>query len=234
MNPKWTRDELILALDLYMRVNPLHTSEQNPEIVALSETLNALPIHPQAAHGEQFRNPNGVYMKLCNFLRCDPDYEGSGLQRGNRLEQPIWDEFSGDPERLRATAAAIEASASLVGPPPPPAASQDEDEEFPEGRLLERLHKRRERNRTASRKKKKAVLEATGALECEVCDFDFFQTYGDVGHGFAECHHRVPLSDLPDNRTIRLSDLAIVCANCHRILHRARPWKTVEELRTAL
>ena len=48
MNPKWTRDELILALELYMRVNPLHTSETNPEIVALSDTLNSLPIHPQA------------------------------------------------------------------------------------------------------------------------------------------------------------------------------------------
>lgn len=233
MNPTWTRDELILALELYVRVNPLHTSETNPEIVALSDTLNSLPIHPQTAHGEQFRNPSGVYMKLCNFLRCDPGYPGTGLKRGNKLEQPIWDEFSDDPQRLQATAAAIKASAPLLVSPTA-TTDMDDDEEFPEGRLLERLHKRRERNRTASRKKKKAVLDATGALKCEVCDFDFYQTYGEVGRGFAECHHKKPLSELPAIHSIRLSDLAIVCANCHRILHRARPWKTTDELRAAL
>jgi 5-methylcytosine-specific restriction enzyme A len=86
-NPKWTRDELILAPDLYMRVNPVHTSDENPEIIALSETLNSLPIHPHAEHGEKFRNANGVYMKLCNFLRLDPTYTGKGLQRGGKLEE---------------------------------------------------------------------------------------------------------------------------------------------------
>ena len=75
-NPKWSRDELILALELYFRVNPLHTSEKNTEIIKLSDTLNELPIHPQSKHGEKFRNPAGVYMKLCNFLRFDPN---SGL-----------------------------------------------------------------------------------------------------------------------------------------------------------
>ena len=63
-NPKWSRDELILALDLYIKVNPVHTSDKNPEVIAISELLNVLPIHPYAEHGEKFRNANGVYMKL--------------------------------------------------------------------------------------------------------------------------------------------------------------------------
>lgn len=43
-NPKWHRDEIILALDLYFDENmgPLHST--NPKIVALSELLNRLPI----------------------------------------------------------------------------------------------------------------------------------------------------------------------------------------------
>jgi 5-methylcytosine-specific restriction enzyme A len=75
-NPNWTIDELILSLDLYLRVNPIHTNENHPEIVKLSELLNSLPIHPRKTKRENFRNPNGVYMKLCNFLRFDPNYHG--------------------------------------------------------------------------------------------------------------------------------------------------------------
>ena len=59
-NPPWTRDELILALDLYFRVNPLHTSEQHPDIQELSVLLNALPVHSTRPDAEVFRNPNGI------------------------------------------------------------------------------------------------------------------------------------------------------------------------------
>lgn len=95
-NPNWTRDELILALDLYFRENPNHTSDTNPEVIKLSDTLNRLPVHPISKHEEKFRNPNGVYMKLCNYLRFDPNYSGVGLKRGGKLEEEIWNEFSGD------------------------------------------------------------------------------------------------------------------------------------------
>jgi len=231
-NPKWTSDELILALELYTRVDPVHTSDKNPEIIALSEILNSLPIHPYAVHGEKFRNANGVYMKLCNFLRLDPSYAGTGLQRGGKLEEEIWNEFAQDWPRLKATADAILAVAPLIPrPPDEEKLAIDEEDEFPEGRLLTQLHKRRERNPAASEKKKKRVLEKTGSLSCEVCDFDFSTKYGKIGQGFAECHHRKPLAELKESRTTRLEDLAIVCANCHRMLHRARPWKTVEDLK---
>lgn len=101
-NPAWTSDELILALDLYFRVNPLHTSEKNPEIQALSRLLNELPVHKERPEPAQFRNPNGVYMKLCNYLRFDPDYKGKGLTRGGRQEEQIWREFATDRIKLSA------------------------------------------------------------------------------------------------------------------------------------
>lgn len=41
-NPKWTRDELILALDLYFRCSPSKTYKDRPEIIILSDVLNAL------------------------------------------------------------------------------------------------------------------------------------------------------------------------------------------------
>jgi 5-methylcytosine-specific restriction protein A len=51
-NPKWTREELILALDLYFRCPPLKTNQDNPEIIALSELLNSLSLHPQRSEYE--------------------------------------------------------------------------------------------------------------------------------------------------------------------------------------
>jgi 5-methylcytosine-specific restriction protein A len=170
-------------------------------------------------------------MKLCNFLRFDPDYKGKGLDRGGKLEESIWNEFSGDRVLLSSIAASILQGMNEVPPPADNFAVLIEDEEtFPEGSVLSRLHKRRERNPLLVRKKKSKVLQETGALACEVCGFDFQAFYGGLGQGFAECHHRKPLSLLTDSKSTRLSDLAIVCSNCHRMLHRARPWKSVEEL----
>jgi len=100
----------------------------------------------------------------------------------------------------------------------------DDDEVFPEGKKLTELHKRKERNSKAVRKKKKKVLQESGKLECEVCGFDFVRTYGEeLGYGFAECHHTFPVSKLTEEQKTKLSDLAIVCANCHRMLHKLQP-----------
>jgi 5-methylcytosine-specific restriction protein A len=52
--------------------------------------------------------------------------------------------------------------------------------------------------------------------------------YGELGVGFAECHHRQPLASLPKPRKTTMSDLAILSANCHRMIHRTRPLMTVE------
>jgi hypothetical protein len=100
-----------------------------------------------------------------------------------------------------------------------------------EGRMLLKLHKIKERKPLIVRRKKRVVLAATGRLVCEVCDFDFAAVYGKLGEGFAECHHRVPLTKLDGDAPTRLTDLAIVCSNCHRILHRSRPMLSVEDLR---
>ena len=64
----WTRDELILALDLYFRVPDSRGIKTHSEVIRLSEILNALPIHSVKLHGQKFRNPNGVAMKMSNFL----------------------------------------------------------------------------------------------------------------------------------------------------------------------
>jgi hypothetical protein len=88
-NPPWQRDELILALDLYFRHPPQQSSSVHPEVIGLSELLNALPIHAHRPDPERFRNPNGVYMKLNNFSRFDPNHARAGLTRGGKLSEYI-------------------------------------------------------------------------------------------------------------------------------------------------
>jgi hypothetical protein len=91
-------------------------------------------------------------------------------------------------------------------------------------------HLHRERNRAIVEAKKSTALNATGHLCCEVGGFDFSATYGALGDGFCEVHHLVPLSALTESVTTTLDDLAILCSNCHRIIHRASPMLSIAEL----
>lgn len=100
-----------------------------------------------------------------------------------------------------------------------------------EGKILYKLHKLRERNPKINKKKKDLYFEQYGKLDCEVCGFDFSEKYGDLGLGYIECHHRIPLNKFDGETTTKLTDLALVCANCHRMLHRKIDTLTIDELR---
>ena len=100
-----------------------------------------------------------------------------------------------------------------------------------EGQEVYLSHLRRERNRTIIDAKKERVLDEHGRLTCEVCGFDFAAIYGKLGEGYCEVHHKIPLASLAGARVTTLSDLAIVCSNCHRVLHRNTPMPSVSELK---
>ena len=104
---------------------------------------------------------------------------------------------------------------------------------FEEGRRRFVTHKRAERNQALVRAAKAAFKRRHRRLFCEACGFDFERHYGDRGREFIEAHHKKMISTLeaPVNATI--DDLAMVCPNCHRMLHRP-PWITVEQLREEL
>lgn len=106
-------------------------------------------------------------------------------------------------------------------------------EGYLEGDKLFRRHKSHERSTRLVKEKKATILMHLGRLECEVCQFDFAVRYSERGKYFTECHHIVPLSMLAFTHRTKLSDLAIICANCHRMLHR-RPMMTLEQLRAIL
>jgi hypothetical protein len=102
-----------------------------------------------------------------------------------------------------------------------------------EGRQFLSLHLRRERDRTLVRRLKEVRLRQHGGrLPCDVCGFDFVAAYGTLGEGFAEAHHCDPLGEAPESgRITALDDLALVCSNCHSMLHRSLEIVSVAELR---
>lgn len=229
-NPAWTYDELILALDLYFRFPPSQVSQSHPEVTQLSEILNQLPVHVDRPDPERFRNPNGVYMKLCNFLRLDPSYSGTGLRAGGKKEEEVWNRFADNRNRLREVAEAIKSGVRSPTEAEVITREIDEEEEAPEGRVLFRQHRSHERNQSLVRKRKALALQRDGKLECGVCGFIFEEKYGSLGEGFIEAHHKIPVSRLRPGQRTKVKDIALVCANCHRMLHRAGETLTVRQL----
>jgi 5-methylcytosine-specific restriction protein A len=88
-------------------------------------------------------------------------------------------------------------------------------------------HIARERDKSIVREKKRRAI-AEGNLNCEVCKFSFKDKFE---INFIECHHRTPISTGGERETT-LEDLALVCANCHRMLHKLidGSYLAVEEL----
>ena len=239
-NPAWQRDELILALDAYMHFQGNPPSHSAPEIAELSKTLNQFHVLIGTPHADTLRNTNGVYMKLMNFRRFDPVFTAqgkAGLNAGGKLEEEIWNEFHSDPQRLTWVAKAIRRSIDeqmdALGQGNSTFSTDDESDDgyqAIEGRMLTRQHRAYERDRKLVDRKKQQAMRRFGKLACEVCGFDFRARYGERGAGFIECHHIRPVSELLEPRQTSLNDLALLCANCHRMVHAKRPWWTIEEL----
>ena len=101
------------------------------------------------------------------------------------------------------------------------------DSEFPEGGLVERIHKARERNSKLVKQAKLDYINKYGRLFCEVCEFDFENVYGSRGKSYIEAHHDFPVSNMKQNQTTSVKDISMVCSNCHKIIHRTRPWLSV-------
>ena len=85
LRKKWTRDELLIALNLYHKLTFGQLHARNPVVSALAEKMG--------------RTPSSVGMKLCNFASFDPALQLrgiKGLQGASALDRAVWDEFHAD------------------------------------------------------------------------------------------------------------------------------------------
>ncbi|MBB4948418.1 5-methylcytosine-specific restriction protein A [Kitasatospora gansuensis] len=232
-NPDWVWDEILLACAITADNGWKGLGATDPRVIEVSELLQLMPIHDLSSRNDTFRNNNGVARKTFDIATHHPDYTGKPTNGGAR-DVAVLKAFLDSPLEMAAAAELVRAgilSGELRELPP----ADEEADEFdaPEGRLLVRKHFARERNRGLRQRKINAVLGQGSRLACEVCDFDFQRAYGDRGMGYIECHHVVPLHEAGEGRT-KLSDLALICANCHRMVHRRAPWPTPQELRALM
>jgi 5-methylcytosine-specific restriction protein A len=229
-NPPWTRDEIILALDLFMDEGMVVLSDSHPKVIALSEQLRGLPGNEERSENPRFRNPAGVSFKLSNLQSIAT---GRGFANGSALDRAVWASFESRPKRVKEVASLIVkyvVDVSLA------ADENGDEEEFSEGRVLTRVHKRIERNR-----KLRAALvrerRKTGLLRCDACQTTNPTADSRLDDAIFDAHHLIPIST-QGSTTTKLRDVALLCANCHRLIHRliatSSKWPTVEDVRGAL
>ncbi|MCJ7443746.1 MAG: EVE domain-containing protein [Methanotrichaceae archaeon] len=103
-----------------------------------------------------------------------------------------------------------------------------EEEELFEGKKVQKFTNYYERN---SKLRSKAIL--FHGFKCMACDFDFEQKYGERGSKYIEVHHLNPVSSLEKETRIDPEiEMAVVCSNCHRMIHRRKDdVLSLEELR---
>jgi predicted HNH restriction endonuclease len=112
--------------------------------------------------------------------------------------------------------------------------TDDEEVVFLEGAAKYKLHLYKERNRALIKLAKSKYLERNNKLNCQACDFSFQNVYGEVGKNFIEAHHIYPISQLTSETTTKIEDIVFVCSNCHRMLHRKRPWMSLADLKSLI
>ena len=96
----WTRDELILALELYLTSGRKVLEVKRPETIALASALNRLRTVDPGVSSTHLRTPGSVNAKLANFRALDPTTPSTGWVNGNKLDLAIWQEFADNSDAL--------------------------------------------------------------------------------------------------------------------------------------
>jgi 5-methylcytosine-specific restriction protein A len=232
-NPRWSRDELMLALHLYMHYRQSPPSKTSKKVVELSEFLSAMCGKSKTL--TTFRNPSGVYMKLMNFRSLDPDFTlvgKRGLTRNNKDEQFVWNLYIDCIDHLDDLVVKIKSAVQFdVKETGIDLEDELEIEDCEEGRVFTRMHRFRERNRKLITTFKDHYRKRHGELQCAGCDNDFSEKYGGLADRLIDVHHTKPVHTLNAGDKTSPKDLVLLCASCHRAVHAQKRWLTVAELR---
>ncbi len=193
-----------------------HDFKWEREVAVIAKASLDKKIFTQA-NNLSFFKPN--WGKVCSISLLS---ENKSIEE---IQNEVWRLFNGQFNNSVLTAIDIDEGEKL---------NLDSEISFLEGKEREafRKHVWRERSPAIINICKKRAMEK-GNLHCECCDFDFNHFYGSIGFSFIECHHRLPIANGGERKT-RIEDLALVCANCHRMLHRKKDdgkYHTIESLK---
>lgn len=91
-----------------------------------------------------------------------------------------------------------------------------------EGNVVEKVIREKTRDKRLRKLKLQEFSNKNGSLYCECCGLNFESKYGTFGgENFVEVHHDTKkISDMEEGDVTTLNDLAVVCCNCHEVIHR--------------
>lgn len=167
---------------------------------------------------------------LCNFTNL---YEVTDLDELEEINKQI-DELT-DSKRKKDLRSAFHCYHQFIktryylDEPDTVADPREEEESYTEGGRKVYISTRIERNR----KLRIQAIQIHGTT-CMACGFNFSLTYGDWGKEYIEVHHLILLgnSEIKERKTNPRTDLIVLCANCHRMIHRRKGITlTLEELK---
>lgn len=83
-----------------------------------------------------------------------------------------------------------------------------------------------------SGKKRKKIIEQLGTT-CEACGRKMEEIYGEIGRGYIELHHLKPFCnlDIGKERVVTLSDFAVLCPNCHKMIHKTNETSDIKKFK---
>ncbi|WP_200947907.1 HNH endonuclease [Brevundimonas sp. Root608] len=142
--------------------------------------------------------------------RLQENWAGSAHFKGNDLFENVYGPAA------RAGVWRLKSDLLAPGNPDSVLDGAEADIEAQEGRATLRVHMRRERSRKLINDFKASLT----SFACEACGDDMEAIYGELGLGYVEAHHKVPVALIEEGEATKLSDLAALCANCHRMIHR--------------
>jgi len=103
----------------------------------------------------------------------------------------------------------------------------DNDIKYSEGKTKQIIVNSYERNPLA----RQECIEHFG-LNCQICDFNFQEKFGDLGRSFIHVHHIIDIATIGKEYSVNpKTDLIPVCPNCHAMLHKKKPAFTISELK---
>lgn len=202
-----------------MPIRPEHIVEALSQLGGEAHLDQLVPKVVELVPDHEAKNPAAsVRARLQNYCAASPHY----LEHGDLFESVHGLAKRAGVWRLKSDVLNPKDSDGVLDP-------TEVEIEAQEGRAVLRVHLRRERSRKLINDFKASLT----SFACEACGEDMEAIYGELGTGYIEAHHKVPVALIEEGETTKLSDLAALCANCHRMIHR-NGLMSVEALATHL
>ncbi|MDH7578821.1 MAG: hypothetical protein QHH75_13640 [Bacillota bacterium] len=210
--PKWTIDEVILAVNTYFEIGDVRkVAIDNPLVIELSKLLRSLPIHKNT--DATFRNVAGTEMTLKCVASLDKKAKYS-MRTATKLQKKVYCYYADKKMHLKELADAIRACLPL----PFDYYEPMDFNGFMAGNILYLYHLYLENKSRAAAMIKEDFYNRKKS-KCTCCDIDLSVLFGEKGYELLEQHYTEKIINYHNGMDILPGKFAALCPTCHRLAH---------------